>query len=74
MFNKVGLLLITYIEVDFRPFMSILPVYLLYKILEKWLLCFDSEVDMHSLSLGNRASLRILRRPYLVETLVSYNP
>lgn len=29
LFNKVGLLLITYIEVDFRPFMSILPDYLL---------------------------------------------
>ena len=27
-FNKVGLLMITYIEVDFRPFMSILPDYL----------------------------------------------
>jgi len=29
LFNKVGLLLITYTEVDFRPFMSILPDYLL---------------------------------------------
>ena len=47
LFNKVELLLITYIEVEFRPFMSIFArLFIIVETLETWFVSIQKSINL----------------------------